>query len=77
MAHFLTAAETVLPLFLVILAGALFSHTKVSSPKQVGIHNKYTLSVQYKPETTPLAGIVVFDKVISVVAIPLWMVLVG
>ena len=47
MAHFLTAVETVLPLFLVILAGAVFSRTKASSSQWIDILNKYALYIGF------------------------------
>jgi predicted permease len=47
MGTFLTAFETVLPLFLVIIAGALFSRTKASSDKWVEILNKYALWIGF------------------------------
>ena len=47
MATFLTAVTTVLPLFLVILAGAIFSRTKAASPHWVEILNKYALYIGF------------------------------
>jgi predicted permease len=47
MGTFLTAFETVLPLFLVIIAGALFSRTKASSEAWVEILNKYALWIGF------------------------------
>ena len=44
---FLIAVETVLPLFLVIFAGVLFSRTKVSSEYWVEILNKYALWIGF------------------------------
>lgn len=47
MGTFLTAFETVLPLFLVIIAGALFSRTKAASEEWVEILNKYALWIGF------------------------------
>jgi predicted permease len=47
MAHFIPAVETVLPLFLVIFAGALFSRTKACSGHWVDILNKYALYIGF------------------------------
>lgn len=47
MAHFLPAVKTVLPLFLVILAGIVFSRTKASSPQWIEILNKYALYIGF------------------------------
>ena len=47
MGTFLTAFETVLPLFLVLIAGALFSRTKASSEEWVEILNKYALWIGF------------------------------
>ena len=47
MALFLLALKTVAPLFLIILAGILFSFTKVSSEKWVDILNKYALYIGF------------------------------
>lgn len=47
MGSFLIAAQTVLPLFLVILAGLLFSRTKTSSVNWVEILNKYALYIGF------------------------------
>ena len=47
MGSFVTAFETVLPLFLVIIAGALFSRTKASSEEWVEILNKYALWIGF------------------------------
>lgn len=47
METFLIAAKTVLPLFLVIIAGVLFSRTKVSSPSWVEVLNKYALYIGF------------------------------
>lgn len=44
---FLVAAKTVLPLFLVILAGTLFSRTKASSVHWVEVLNKYALYIGF------------------------------
>ncbi|MBT3386202.1 MAG: AEC family transporter [Prolixibacteraceae bacterium] len=44
---FLISFETVLPLFLVIFAGLLFSRTKVSSENWVEILNKYALWIGF------------------------------
>lgn len=44
---FLVAVKTVLPLFLVILAGLIFSRTKVSSEHWVEILNKYALYIGF------------------------------
>ena len=44
---FLVAVKTVLPLFLVILAGTLFSRTKASSENWVEILNKYALYIGF------------------------------
>lgn len=47
METFLIAAKTVLPLFLVILTGALFSRTKVCSPNWIEVLNKYALYIGF------------------------------
>ncbi|MFW5756320.1 MAG: AEC family transporter [Tangfeifania sp.] len=47
MGNFVTAFETVLPLFLVIFAGALFSRTKAASEEWVEILNKYALWIGF------------------------------
>jgi hypothetical protein len=44
---FLVAFKTVLPLFLVIIAGIVFSRTKVSSAAWVDILNKYALYIGF------------------------------
>lgn len=44
---FLTAFNTVLPLFLVIIAGSIFTRTKVYSGDWVGILNKYALYIGF------------------------------
>jgi hypothetical protein len=44
---FLTAFNTVLPLFLVIIAGSIFTRTKVFSGDWVGILNKYALYIGF------------------------------
>ena len=47
MGNFVTAFETVLPLFLVIFAGVLFARTKASSEEWVEILNKYALWIGF------------------------------
>jgi predicted permease len=47
MAHFLLAVKTVLPLFLVIIAGLLFSRTKAASIAWIDILNKYALWIGF------------------------------
>ncbi|MCK5731003.1 MAG: AEC family transporter [Draconibacterium sp.] len=47
MGTFLIAAKTVLPLFLVIIAGIIFSRTKVSNVNWVEILNKYALYIGF------------------------------
>lgn len=47
MIHFLLALKTVAPLFLVILAGILFSRTKVSTAEWVNVLNKYALYIGF------------------------------
>ena len=47
MGAFLTAFETVLPLFLVIIAGAIFSRTKAASEEWIEILNKYALWIGF------------------------------
>lgn len=47
MVHFLIALKTVLPLFIVILAGILFSRTKACSQQWVKILNKYALNIGF------------------------------
>ena len=47
MIHFLLALKTVAPLFLIILAGILFSRTRASSPDWVNILNKYALYIGF------------------------------
>jgi len=47
MAHFLLALKTVLPLFLIIFSGILFSRTRASSPEWVNILNKYALYIGF------------------------------
>jgi predicted permease len=47
MAHFLLAVETVLPLFLVIGIGLIFSRTKVFTPQWIDILNKYALYIGF------------------------------
>lgn len=47
MAHFLLAVETVLPLFLVIIAGLIFSRTKAASKNWIDVLNKYALWIGF------------------------------
>ncbi len=47
MGTFLVAAKTVLPLFLVILTGAIFSRTKVNTANWVDVLNKYALYIGF------------------------------
>ncbi len=47
MGTLLIAAKTVLPLFLVILAGTLFSRTKVNTANWVEVLNKYALYIGF------------------------------
>ncbi len=47
METFLIAAKTVLPLFLVILVGILFSRTKACSPSWIEVLNKYALYIGF------------------------------
>lgn len=47
MAHFFLALKTVLPLFLVILAGLVFSRTKAASIAWIDILNKYALWIGF------------------------------
>ncbi len=47
MAHFFLALKTVLPLFLVILAGLIFSRTKAASISWIDILNKYALWIGF------------------------------
>ena len=47
MAHFFLALKTVLPLFLVILAGLIFSRTKAASTLWIDILNKYALWIGF------------------------------
>jgi len=47
MAHFLLAVKTVLPLFLVIVAGLLFSRTKAASITWIDVLNKYALWIGF------------------------------
>ncbi len=47
MVHFLLAIETVLPLFLVIGVGLLFSRTKAFTPQWIDILNKYALYIGF------------------------------
>lgn len=47
MTHFIVAFKTVLPLFLVIFTGALFSRTKVASKDWVEILNQYALYIGF------------------------------
>jgi len=47
MAHFLLALKTVLPLFLVILAGLVFSRTKAATTTWIDILNKYALWIGF------------------------------
>ncbi len=47
MAHFFLALKTVLPLFLVILAGLVFSRTKAASTSWIDILNKYALWIGF------------------------------
>jgi len=47
MAHFFLALKTVLPLFLVILAGLVFSRTKASNEHWADILNKYALYIGF------------------------------
>lgn len=47
MAHFLVAFKTVLPLFLVIFTGVLFSRTKVATKQWVEILNQYALYIGF------------------------------
>ncbi len=47
MAHFFLALKTVLPLFLVIIAGLVFSRTKAASTSWIDILNKYALWIGF------------------------------
>lgn len=47
MAHFFLALETVLPLFLVILTGLVFSRSKAASTTWIDILNKYALWIGF------------------------------
>ena len=47
MAHFLLAVKTVLPLFLVIITGLLFSRTKAASITWIDVLNKYALWIGF------------------------------
>jgi predicted permease len=47
MAHFFLAVKTVLPLFLVIIAGLLFSRTKSASITWIDVLNKYALWIGF------------------------------
>lgn len=47
MGTFLIAIKTVLPLFLVIIAGTLFSRSKVSSEAWIDVLNKYALYIGF------------------------------
>lgn len=47
MGTFLVAVKTVLPLFLVIVIGTLFSRTKACSPAWVDVLNKYALYIGF------------------------------
>lgn len=47
MAHFLTAFNTVLPLFLVIAAGIIFSRFKFNSENWIDVLNKYALYIGF------------------------------
>ena len=47
MAHFLIALKTVLPLFLIIVTGTLFSRTKACSAAWIDILNKYALYIGF------------------------------
>jgi len=47
MGTFLVAAKTVLPLFLVILTGTVFSRTKVNTANWVEVLNKYALYIGF------------------------------
>ncbi|GAB1451817.1 AEC family transporter [Draconibacterium sp.] len=47
MAHFFLALKSVLPLFLVILAGLVFSRTKAASTTWIDILNKYALWIGF------------------------------
>ena len=47
MGTFLIAAKTVLPLFLVILTGTVFSRTKVNTANWVEVLNKYALYIGF------------------------------
>ncbi len=47
MAHFFLAVKTVLPLFLVIIAGLLFSRTKSASITWIEVLNKYALWIGF------------------------------
>ncbi len=47
MGHFLVAFKTVLPLFLVIVSGAVFSRTKVCTSEWTDVLNKYALYIGF------------------------------
>jgi predicted permease len=47
MTHFLLAVKTVLPLFLVIIAGLIFSRTKAASKNWIDVLNKYALWIGF------------------------------
>ena len=47
MSHFFLALKTVLPLFIVILAGLIFSRTKAASVAWIDILNKYALWIGF------------------------------
>jgi len=47
MAHFLLAVKTVLPLFLVIITGLIFSRTKAASITWIDVLNKYALWIGF------------------------------
>ena len=47
MSHFFLALKTVLPLFMVILAGLIFSRTKAASVAWIDILNKYALWIGF------------------------------
>lgn len=73
MGHFLVAFESVLPLFLVIFAGTLFSRTKVASKQWVEILNQYALYIgfpalviaslmQLEPKGNSFSGLILLNS---------------
>ncbi|MGC9355274.1 MAG: AEC family transporter, partial [Mariniphaga sp.] len=88
----LIAFQTVLPLFLIIIIGMIFSRAKVNPENWIEVSGlkaiiidaamplgvtPYVLAVQYKLKTTLVARIIVFGTLLSIIVIPLWIIVMG